>query len=218
MNSIFKEFQEILLQVPSKPIKNFGVEDQASVAIVIRITVAVDVLFIKRATRAGDRWSGQMAFPGGRREKEDSTQLETAIRETKEEVGLVLTKHSFIGNLDDVQARKSGKLLNFKISPHLFVVEDQKMDFILDKNEVEQVFWIPLEHLLNKENHIEFCFERGNLQVFLPGIQFLDNTIWGLSYMMLFDFVYRFKKHSLLKKYTKDLSYWNLYPAHEVKT
>jgi 8-oxo-dGTP pyrophosphatase MutT (NUDIX family) len=60
-----------------------------------------EVLFIKRAGRAGDRWSGHTALPGGKRDPQDADDLAAAIRETKEEVGLDLTGEGcfHIGNL-----------------------------------------------------------------------------------------------------------------------
>jgi 8-oxo-dGTP pyrophosphatase MutT (NUDIX family) len=54
-----------------------------------------EVLFIKRAARAGDRWTSHVALPGGKRdERLDADDCATAVRETWEEVGLVLGKHS----------------------------------------------------------------------------------------------------------------------------
>ena len=60
-----------------------------------------EVLFIKRAGRKGDRWSGHLAFPGGGRDAEDGDDRATAIRETREEIGLELTPERAIsvGNL-----------------------------------------------------------------------------------------------------------------------
>lgn len=46
------------------------------------------MLFIKRASRASDRWSAHIAFPGGRSEPDDENEKYTAMRETWEEVGL----------------------------------------------------------------------------------------------------------------------------------
>jgi hypothetical protein len=62
-----------------------------------------EVLFIKRAGRTGDRWSGHTALPGGKRDHTDADDLAAAIRETKEEVGLDLTgKGCFrVGNLPE---------------------------------------------------------------------------------------------------------------------
>lgn len=62
-----------------------------------------EVLFIKRAARAGDRWTSHIAFPGGKRDPGDSDDRATSIRETMEETGLNLdTDHSLlIGNLPE---------------------------------------------------------------------------------------------------------------------
>lgn len=59
-----------------------------------------EALFIKRTSRKGDRWGGQVALPGGGRDPEDEDDRATAIRETAEEVGLDLTAHAIaVGSL-----------------------------------------------------------------------------------------------------------------------
>ena len=62
-----------------------------------------EILFIKRAGRAGDRWSGHVALPGGRRDPPDLDDRAAAIRETREEVGLDLTRFDclYVGNLPE---------------------------------------------------------------------------------------------------------------------
>ena len=60
-----------------------------------------ELLFIRRASRVGDRWTGHVAFPGGKMESVDQDDRATSMRETLEEIGLDLSaKDSFyIGNL-----------------------------------------------------------------------------------------------------------------------
>jgi 8-oxo-dGTP pyrophosphatase MutT (NUDIX family) len=72
----------------------------AAVAIVI-VPEPDALLVVRRAERAGDPWSGQMALPGGRR-AEGEDLLFTALRETEEEVGLVVPPEALLGVLDDV--------------------------------------------------------------------------------------------------------------------
>lgn len=60
-----------------------------------------EILFIKRATRVGDKWNGHVALPGGKRDPEDDDDAVTAMREALEEVGIDLGyKHAIaVGNL-----------------------------------------------------------------------------------------------------------------------
>ena len=62
-----------------------------------------EVLFIKRAARIGDRWTSHVAFPGGKRDPDDSDDRATSSRETREEIGLNLDEEQclFIGNLPE---------------------------------------------------------------------------------------------------------------------
>jgi 8-oxo-dGTP pyrophosphatase MutT (NUDIX family) len=80
-----------------------------------------EILYIKRATRTTDRWSAQVAFPGGRQEPEDENALYTAMRETWEEVGIDLAEQKEyleIGQLDDREITTSlGKRLLMVLSP-----------------------------------------------------------------------------------------------------
>src|SRR5689334_17901368 len=58
---------------------------RAAVALVLRVVSGrLELLFVKRAEYAGDPWSGQVAFPGGRQEPVDETLWDTAVRETRE--------------------------------------------------------------------------------------------------------------------------------------
>ncbi|CAO3680406.1 unnamed protein product [Umbelopsis ramanniana] len=113
-----------------------------------------ELLFMQRATRTGDRWSGHVAFPGGKNEK-DETDVETVVRETWEEVGLDLNAEDFIpvGRLDDreITSAQDGKLI-MMLSPFVYLqVSPQTPTLKLQTSEVASVHWIPLQFFLSVE-------------------------------------------------------------------
>lgn len=137
------------------------------------------LLFIERTSRAGDRWSGQMAFPGGKRDPEDRDLAETARRETREEVGIELGEP--VGRLDDVTGR--GPLPGV-VAPFVFALPERP-ELRIEPSEVESAVWIPLAHALSYDNAVRYRY-RG-LGPF-PGIRFDRYTVWGLTHGILTDF------------------------------
>ena len=88
----------------------------AAVAMVLREgPQGVEALFIERARRDGDPWSGQMAFPGGRWETVDGSLRETAARETFEELSVDLSDSPYLGYLGEVTRRRASRA-GFRLS------------------------------------------------------------------------------------------------------
>ncbi|BGP17674.1 hypothetical protein JCM10213_003578 [Rhodosporidiobolus nylandii] len=111
----------------------------------------VEILYIKRATRTSDRWSGHCAFPGGRTEPDDESSEFTAMRETFEEVGMDLAESDWIsvGQLDDREITTSlGKRLLMILSPFVFLHTSPYAPIPeLQPSEVASAHWVPLELL-----------------------------------------------------------------------
>jgi 8-oxo-dGTP pyrophosphatase MutT (NUDIX family) len=136
------------------------------------------VAFIQRPTRDGDRWSGQMALPGGKRDPADETAVATAVRETREEVGLVLPPPA--GRLDDVR----GRLYAGVVATYVFVL-DERPELRPAPGEVAAAVWIPVSTLLSVEAAVRYRWL--GLNVF-PGIRFGEHVIWGLTHRILGSF------------------------------
>ncbi|HJL20604.1 MAG TPA: CoA pyrophosphatase [Polyangiaceae bacterium LLY-WYZ-15_(1-7)] len=153
---------------------------RAAVATVLRPRGGeLEGLFIRRAEHPDDPWSGHMAFPGGRQDPEDATLLDTARRETLEEVGLDLGRAALLGPLDDVQTHRKGLI----VRPYVFALEGEPA---LEGNyEVAEVLWVPLGPLLRGERDTTYPLERDGQTWRFPAYDADGRIIWGLTYRML---------------------------------
>ena len=160
---------------------------RAAVAAVLRFDrPAAEVLLMERAPRAGDRWSGQVSFPGGREEPEDPDLLATAVRETREEVGLDIAACARpLGCLDPVRAVARGKLLPMSVTPFVFA-QTRAAPLTLGV-EAAAAFWLPLDRALSGELAAVHEHRVGPTRLSFPCWRYQGHTIWGLTYRMLGD-------------------------------
>ena len=161
----------------------------AAVAMLLRETGAgPEVFFIRRAEHPRDPWSGHMAFPGGRHQSEDASLLETAMRETREEVGFDLAIGAdHIGQLDDLQAIARGKPQETVIRPFVFEVH-REAPLQVDNREVAEALWTPLLPLYRGEVDTVRPYEWHGTHVDFPAYDVDGRVVWGLTYQMLRSF------------------------------
>lgn len=154
-----------------------------------------ELLFIQRASKDGDPWSGQMAFPGGREEPGDRSARHTAMRETSEEVGLDLSRARPLGSLTELDG---GRATNRRIvvSAHAWWLDGPRPELV-PNHEVADTVWVPLEHLTDQDRHIDYLYPRSGL--LFPAIQLDrdDQVIWGLTLRFLAD-LFRRLEHPFL--------------------
>lgn len=165
---------------------------RAAVAAVLRPMVGLsgqlnpletEVLLIRRAERAGDPWSGQMAFPGGHYDSRDHDLLATAIRETNEEVGLDLRDHELIAALDEHPATLAGTFTGLVIAPFVFAL---RSDVELQPNyEVASVVWAPLGQMARGELDVQHELQRNGETMRFPAYGIGPHVVWGLTHRML---------------------------------
>jgi 8-oxo-dGTP pyrophosphatase MutT (NUDIX family) len=152
----------------------------AAVALVLRgnTPADADLLFIRRAERVGDPWSGHIAFPGGRRDAGDVSLDATARRETHEELALDLTLANALGVLDDLRPR-SPHLPSISVRPFVYAVRDTPA--LVPNEEVQSAFWVPLITLASPDAIGEFTIERDASRVHFPAYRLGDDVVWGMT-------------------------------------
>eukprot|EP00184_Porphyridium_aerugineum_P008799 CAMPEP_0184691446 /NCGR_PEP_ID=MMETSP0313-20130426/300_1 /TAXON_ID=2792 /ORGANISM="Porphyridium aerugineum, Strain SAG 1380-2" /LENGTH=511 /DNA_ID=CAMNT_0027149165 /DNA_START=483 /DNA_END=2018 /DNA_ORIENTATION=- len=111
----------------------------------------LEMLFIKRAPRNNDPWSGHIALPGGRADAGE-TDYETSIRETREEIGLDLNNGFIcIGRLNDRVVRARTKVMPMSYSGFVFFQQVcNTPDIKLNPGEIDSAFWVPMDTLTTR--------------------------------------------------------------------
>ena len=144
---------------------------------------ALEVLLILRADREGDPWSGQVALPGGRRQSEDATLQDTAIRETLEETGVDLAEHGLVlGTLDELRPR-TPVLPPIIVTPFVAVAPPDLPLHISD--ELSDAFWTPWSTFADParidESTVTVRGASWKVASYLVG----QRIVWGMTERML---------------------------------
>ena len=137
------------------------------------------ILFTKR-TNMVEHHKGQISFPGGKRDIEDETLLQTALRESHEEVGIRPEDIEILGDLDDEKTHVS----NYVISPYVGVIP-YPYQFVTSLDEVEYLLEIPISALLDKANFHEEIQSSGEKRYRAYFYKYKDDVIWGATSRIL---------------------------------
>jgi 8-oxo-dGTP pyrophosphatase MutT (NUDIX family) len=127
---------------------------------------------------------GQISFPGGKVEKEDTSAEMTALREAREEVGIDPLTVEILGKLTDLYLEVS----QFSIQPFI-AWADKKPDFLIDSGEVEELILFPLSDFVANESvsEVELLTFTGPLRVkYYP---YNGEIIWGATAMILSELI-----------------------------
>ena len=154
---------------------------KGAVSLVLRGRSSMEVLVIERAEREGDPWSGQLAFPGGRRKKGDRTPLDTARRETKEEVGLTLARNARL--LGWLPARAPANRVEWIVVPFVFSLTRPAK--ITAGAETARAFWVPLDAMPGTMYRAVIPLPMGDLET--PAFDVGGKPLWGFSFRVLLD-------------------------------
>lgn len=171
---------------------------QAAVAVVLRACGALtELLVIRRAVSERDHWSGHLALPGGRKDAADANLCETAIRETREEVGIDLREGGeVLGRLPTVTP-KSSLAPQVAVTPFVAVAppayhssDEASMPKELRLNEeVAAAFWVPLRLLKESGRSERFTMVIMGVNRAWPAYPSAEGLIWGLTERILTGFL-----------------------------
>lgn len=162
---------------------------EAAVALLLKPSDAADdleLLLIRRATRAGDPWSGQIGLPGGRFEPQDASLEDTARRETMEELGLDLRQHGdVLGSLDELRPR-TPVLPPVIVRPFVYAVRE--VPPLVLSGEVAEYRWIRVGTLFHKDSRVRTSVRVRDLAMRVEAYQLGDFTVWGMTERILATF------------------------------
>ena len=138
----------------------------------------LSVLLTQRTNHLRDH-AGQISFPGGRMDPEDQSPNDTALRESKEEIGLDPELVEIIGHLPQYLT-----VSGYSVTPVVGLVQAQA-EYVLDEFEVADVFEVPLSFLLDPANHQVRLWqsEQGGRRFY--SMPYENRFIWGATAGML---------------------------------
>ncbi|HUG40539.1 MAG TPA: CoA pyrophosphatase [Longimicrobiales bacterium] len=182
-----RELRRALAQRPLTRAPRDPALSEAAVLLALRPTDPLELLVIQRAEKVGDPWSGHMALPGGRRQADDPDLLATALRETREETGLLVPRQAVLGELAEVRPGARRRFF-ITVSPWVAVV-DAAAPVTPAPAEVEAALWIPLPHLASEDAVDELLIELEGESRAFPALSYQEHVIWGLTHRILEDFI-----------------------------
>ncbi|MEN8374246.1 MAG: CoA pyrophosphatase [Gemmatimonadota bacterium] len=180
MSQLIEALRATLQDRPARTVHRPDGTTEAAVALLLRATPSLELLLIHRAEMAGDPWSGHIAFPGGRRESADSTLLETALRESDEELGANVSRLGRpLGALHEM-APSARRLPSIVIAPFVVAVPPD-LRLRPDPREVQEAFWAPVADLRAEASATEIVHGTGPEARTFPAIRHGRHTVWGLT-------------------------------------
>ena len=151
-----------------------------------------EIMFTLRT--AGIKHGGQISFPGGGREG-DETFEETALREAHEETGLKAENVEVVGNLTDLYVNHSENMVTPVVG---FLKEEQ--EFCANPNEVDEIFMVPISKLVDTDFARTENWKLSELDYEIPLWDVHDVPLWGATAMMLSEFIELYREFEIKSK------------------
>ena len=160
-------------------------QPQASVLIAIlnygKYIESPEIIFTQRSSHLSTH-SGEVSFPGGKADKTDPSLFDTALRESNEEINLNSKDVTELGKLNYLISRH-------KIEVNPFIASVDKPQALQPNEEIQEIFTVPLDFLLDPNNIQRENIERHGSVWLVPTWNIKDQKIWGLTAMITVNFL-----------------------------
>ena len=158
---------------------------QASVLIAIlnygEFIESPELIYTQRSSHLSTH-SGEVSFPGGKADKTDHSLFGTALREANEEISLNSEDITELGKLNYLISRH-------KVEVNPFVASVDKLQALEPNEEIQEIFTVPLNFLLDPKNIQRESIERQGNVWQVPTWNIKSQKIWGLTAMITVNFL-----------------------------
>ncbi|MFN8185497.1 MAG: CoA pyrophosphatase [Gaiellales bacterium] len=179
MSRAFPRLQELeasLREIPHPELA--GAELEAAVLVCLHEDA---LLLVQRGYHAGDRWSGQVALPGGRHEPDDASLLRTALRETEEEVGFVPEAHGRVVGSAGAWLAQGPWPETVRIA--IYVAALHARPRISVSNELTAAYWVALDSLVTTVATVPEKSEP--VPAYVVTTSGRELVVWGITFRIL---------------------------------
>ncbi|MDX1370630.1 CoA pyrophosphatase [Pseudomonas sp.] len=155
---------------------------EAAVLVPITRSDEPEVVLTLRASGLSTH-SGEVAFPGGRRDPEDADLIQTALREAEEEIGLPPGLVEIVGPLSALVSRHG-----IQVTPYVGLVPDF-VEYQPNDAEIAAVFAVPLAFFRDDPRETTHRIDYLGRSWYVPSYRYGEYKIWGLTAIMLIELV-----------------------------
>lgn len=175
---MFKEVVRCVQAYQPGRIQHEVLMPEAAVLMPVTRSCQPELVLTRRADSLSTH-SGEVAFPGGRRDPGDPDLLHTALRESQEEVGLDPARVEIAGSLSQLVSRHG-----IKVTPYVGVVPE---DFCYrpNRSEIASIFRVPLEFFVETAPETTHRIDYQGRSWYVPSYRYHDYKIWGLTAAMV---------------------------------
>lgn len=152
---------------------------QAAVLVPIILHPQEPTILLTKRSLTLRQHPGQVAFPGGKRDHSDLNLVDTALRETEEELGIARHSVALLGRLPQVYSR-----YNIDVTPYLGTIHPSQR-FIPNPDEVSEVFEIPLADILDRRFYIQTEVINQQRRYTINFLRYPEKMVWGMTASIL---------------------------------